>query len=74
MPLWKKILPWNFFSFLLYGPSQKLIEKFASNPKQGDPMVRMVKAEEEAYNTMAEEAAKPAFESALLLISTSDVS
>ena len=35
-------------------------------------MVRMVKAEEEAYNTMAEEAAKPAFESGLLLISSSD--
>ncbi len=61
MPLWKKILPWNFFSFMINGPSQKLIETFSSNKQQGDPMVRMVKAEEEAYNMMAEEAAKPAF-------------
>jgi hypothetical protein len=35
-------------------------------------MVRMVKAEEEAYNTMAEEAAKPAFECGLMLVSSSD--
>lgn len=61
MPLWKKLLPWNLFSFLIHGPSQKLIEKFSSNGKQGDPLVRMVKAEEEAYNIMAEEAAKPGF-------------
>jgi len=38
-----------------------LKEKFSSNQQRGDPMIRMVKAEEEAYNTMAEEAAKPAF-------------
>jgi glutathione peroxidase-family protein len=62
MPLRKKLLPWNFFSFLINGPSQKLIERFSSSKQQGDPMVRMVKAEEEAYNTMAEEAAKPAFD------------
>lgn len=72
MPLWKKLLPRNLFSFMINWPSQKLIERFSSSKQQGDPMVRMVKAEEEAYNTMAEEAAKPAFECGLLLISSSD--
>jgi len=72
VPLRKKLLPRNFFSFMINGPSQKLVEKFTSGGKQGDPLVRMVKAEEEAYNTMAEEAGKPAFDGGLMLISTSD--
>lgn len=61
LPLWKKLLPRNLLSFFINGPSQKLIESFNPSKQQGDPMVRMVKAEEEAYNMMAEEAAKPAF-------------
>ncbi len=68
----KKLLPWNLFSFLINWPSQALIEKFSSNQQRGDPMIRMVKAEEEAYNTMAEEAAKPAFKWWLMLISSWD--
>lgn len=72
-PLWQKLLPWNLFSFFINWPSQKLIESFNPSKQQWDPMVRMVKAEEEAYNFMAEEAAKPAYEAWLLLISWSDV-
>lgn len=73
LPLWKKLLPRNLLSFFINGPSQKLIESFNPSKQQGDPMVRMVKAEEEAYNMMAEEAAKPAFMWGLMLLSTSDV-
>lgn len=72
MPFRKKLLPRHLFSFFINGPSQKLIESFNPSKQQGDPMVRMVKAEEEAYNMMAEEAAKPAFMWGLMLVSTSD--
>jgi hypothetical protein len=68
----KKLLPWNLFSFLINWPSQALIEKFSSSEQRWDPMIRMVKAEEEAYNIMAEEAAKPAFTWWLMLISSWD--
>jgi hypothetical protein len=73
MPLRKRLMPWNLFSFLINGPSERLIEKFTSQDKKGDPIVRMVKAEEEAYNIMAEEAAKPSFMGGLMLVSSSDV-
>jgi hypothetical protein len=68
----KKILPWYFLSFLVHGPSEKMIEKFTSTKKWWDPLVRMVKAEEDALNIMGEEAGKQAYESSLLLISCSD--
>lgn len=71
-PLRKKLLPWNFFGFLIHGPSESLIQKFSGDKKSGDPMVRMVKAEEEALNIMGEEAGKQAFEASLILISSSD--
>jgi hypothetical protein len=58
----KKLLPRNMFNFLVNGPSERLIEKFSANKKQGDPIIRMVKAEEEARNVMAEEAGKQAYE------------
>lgn len=62
MSLWKKFLPRNFFDFMFHGPSDKLISSFSHNQQKGDPMIRMVKAEEEALNIMAEEAGKPAYE------------
>jgi len=71
-PLWKKLLPWNLFSFLISGPSEKLINRFAGDEKRGDPMIRMVKAEEEALNIMAEEAGKKAYHAWLMLVSSSD--
>jgi len=41
-----------------------LIKRFTTQEhKQGDPLIRMVKAEEEALNIMAEEAGKQAYES-----------
>jgi hypothetical protein len=46
----------------VHGPSDALVEKYSSSKKGGDPIIRMVKAEEEALNTMAEEAGKPAYE------------
>lgn len=67
---WRKLLfPWKFFEFLAYWPSQELI---TWSSKAKDWYVRMVKAEEEALNTMWEEAGKPAFTSWLLLISSSN--
>lgn len=73
VPLWKKILmPWKLFDFLIYGPSEGLIKKFSPWSNSGDAFVRMVKAEEEALNTMWEEAWKPAYQSWLLLISASN--
>ncbi len=71
-PLRKKLLPWNWLSFLINGPSQKLIEKYTTDQKRGDPVIRMVKAEEDALNIMAEEAGKQAYEWGLLLVSCSD--
>jgi glutathione peroxidase-family protein len=59
---WKRLLPWNFFSFLIRGPSEALISKYSSTKKQGDPIIRMIKAEEEALNVMGEEAGKQAYE------------
>lgn len=61
-PLWKRLLPWNWLGFFIHGPSAKLIERFSSNQQKGDPLVRMVKAEEDALNIMAEEAGKQAYE------------
>lgn len=71
--LWRKLLfPWEFINFLRKWPSEKLIKKFAPDRSQWDPIIRMTKAEEEALNTMAEEAWKMAFEWWIMLISTSD--
>lgn len=72
-PLWKKILmPWSIFDFILHWPSQWLIKRFAPWAQQWDPFIRMVKAEEEALNTMWEEAGKHAFQSGLLIMTSSN--
>ncbi len=60
-PLWKRLLPWNWLGFFIHGPSARLIERFSSSEQKGDPIVRMVKAEEDALNIMAEEAGKQAY-------------
>lgn len=67
------LLPWNWLGFLFKGPSEALIEKFSSTKQWWDPIIRMVKAEEEALNTMAEEAGKPAYNGGILLMSSSDI-
>jgi uncharacterized membrane protein len=72
-PFWMKILmPRKLISFLWDGPSESLIQKFSDDKSRGDPMIRMVKAEEEALNAMGEEAGNQAYRSGLMLISTSD--
>ncbi|MBS8122431.1 type IV secretory system conjugative DNA transfer family protein [Candidatus Vampirococcus lugosii] len=72
-PLWKKLVfPWKFFDFLIHGPSDGLVKKFSNNDSQGDPIIRMVKSEEDALNAMGEEAGKPAFISGMMLITSSD--
>lgn len=45
------------------------MNQFSGDKKHGDPMIRMVKSEEEAVNIMAEEAGKQAFDAGLFLIS-----
>ena len=70
-PLWKKLLPWNWFGFLVNGPSDALVEKYWDT-KRGDPMIRMVKPEEEALNIMAEEAGQKAYTCSLMLASSSN--
>ncbi len=70
-PLRKRLLPWNLFTFLIRWPSQALIEKYSTSAQKGDPIIRMVKAEEDALNIMAEEAGKQAYESGILLITSS---
>ncbi len=71
-PLWEKLLPWNWIGFFINGPSARLIERFTKDQQRGDPMVRMVKAEEDALNIMAEEAGKQAYQWGLMLVSCSD--
>ncbi len=71
---WRKylLMPWKIIDFLIHWPDQKLIKRFAPWANQGDPFIRMPKAEEEALNIMAEEAWKHAFYSGLLLVSSSN--
>ena len=63
----------NPFFFLVNWPSQKLIRKMAPWAAQWDSYTRMIKAEEEAINTMWEEAWKPAFSSSLYMITTTNI-
>ncbi len=72
-PLRKKILffPKYILDYLVMGPSEELIKRFHPGAHQGDPFIRMPKAEEDALNVIAEEAWKPAFNTGLLLISSS---
>lgn len=78
-PLWKKIIfPWKLIDFLIYWPSNALVKKYSDphNPygsnTQWDPLIRMIKAEEDALNTMWDEAGKPAFTTWLMLITSSN--
>jgi len=72
-PIWKYLLfPRKIFDFFLNGPSKALIEYHNEDGTTWDKLVRMVKTEEESVNAMWEEAANAAFESGLLLVTSSD--
>ncbi len=58
--------------FLVHGPSTKMISRMAPWAEKWDSYTRMTKAEEEAINTMADEAGKPGFDASLYLVATSD--
>ena len=64
--------PFKLLDFLIHGPSEKLI----SNKKEEDnvSMVRMVRAKEDAMNTIWEEAGNPTYRSGIIIISSSDES
>lgn len=67
---WKYVLmPWKVFSFFLNGPSKEFL-KWKDEESVG--MVRMIKAEEDAYQSMWEEAANHSFSTGLTLITSSD--
>lgn len=63
--------PFKLLSMLLFGWNSKLM----ANKKEEEnvTMVRMVKAKEEALNTIGEEAGNPIYKSGLLIVSSSDV-
>ena len=63
-------MPWKIIDFLISWPSKDLISWDTEAP---DGIIRMVKSQEDSYNTMAEEAANRWFMSWLLLVSSSDV-
>jgi len=65
------LMPWKVLEFFISWPSKELISKNADGT-QWDKLIRMVKAEEEALNTMGEEAGSLAFDSWILLVSCSD--
>lgn len=69
---WRQFLlmPRKIIDFLINGPNKDMIEK--PDNSTSDWMVRMVKTQEESYNTMAEEASNWWFKAWLLLISSSD--
>lgn len=73
---WKWFFPpywiWAFVSFLTRsGKSEKKMDG-ETIQAGGKELVRMTKAEEEALNIMGEEAGKHAFETGIILISSSD--
>jgi len=72
----QKINPFNVIlkpiDFLINGPSDKLIKRMKPGASTWDAYTRMTKAEEEAINTMAEEAWKPAFACNIYIISNSE--
>lgn len=68
-PRWQYILmPRKIFTFFIYGPSKELLK----GKDEPAGMVRMIKAEEDAYQSMGEEAANHAFETGLVLLTSSD--
>jgi hypothetical protein len=69
-PRWKYILmPRKFFSFFLSGPSKELL---ANQEREANGPIRMIKAEEDAYQSMWEEAANHSFDTGLVLLTSSD--
>lgn len=67
---WKYIIfPWKIFQFFLNGPSKELLKNKDDEPSG---MVRMIKAEEDAYQSMGEEASNHAFSTGVLLLTSSD--
>ncbi len=65
------VFPRKIIDFFINWPSKELLYH-NDNWTVWDKMVRMVKSQENAYNSMWEEAALPAFEAGLLLTTTSD--
>lgn len=71
-PFWQYLLmPWKIFKFLLNGPSKDMISH-NDDWSRWDPMIRMVKAQEDSLNAMWEEAAYAAFKSGIMVVTTSD--
>ncbi len=70
----KKIVlfPWTIISFLVSGGKKRKGPDWQVLEDGGKDMVRMTKAEEEALNSMGEEAGKHAFSTGIMLISSSD--
>jgi hypothetical protein len=62
-------MPWKIFSFFIHGPSKELL---ANEEKDANGPVRMIKAEEDAYQSMGEEAANHSFDTGLVLLTSSD--
>ncbi len=72
-PRWKYIImPWKVLDFFISGPTQEMMTYFNPDGAHGDPMIRMVKAEEDSVQAMGEESANHAFSSGLILLTTSD--
>ena len=63
------VFPRKIIGFFISGPSDALKK---SQENRGDPMIRMVKAQEESLNTMGEEAANYAFQAGIIIASSSD--
>ncbi len=66
------LFPRTILSFILNGGKKRKWPDGHSLEEGGKDMVRMTKAEEEALNIMGEEAGKHAFETWVILISSSD--
>ncbi|MCS6983478.1 MAG: TraM recognition domain-containing protein [Candidatus Absconditabacterales bacterium] len=66
--IWDFFKIWKVIDFFVNGASKEMLE----DDEGQDGMVRMVKAEEDAYNAMAEEASLPGYEGGVILISSSD--
>lgn len=69
---WRRyiVMPWTIVDLFVYGSKRSYIVK--SKKKQVGWIVRMIKAEEDAYQSMGEEAANHAFETWITLMTSSD--
>ncbi len=66
---WKYLLfPWKIFQFFLKWPSKEMI----TDDDKEVGMVRMIKAEEDAYQSMGEEASNHCFTTGIFLVTSSD--